>query len=66
MNELQKRLLSLLWASIGMGLAFGLDYIGTNLGIFNLSLEMTTFIGLVIAQITKAIRNYVSENYQLP
>jgi len=64
--ELRKRILSLIWASVGMGLAFWLDYVATNLGVFNLSIEMTAFIGLVIAQITKAIRNYVAANYTLP
>lgn len=64
--ELKKRILSLLWASAGMAVAFGLDYVASNLGMFNLSVEVTAFIGLVIAQITKTIRNYVVSNYQLP
>jgi hypothetical protein len=64
--ELKKRILSLVWASVGMGIAFGLDYVATNIGMFNLSVELTAFIGLVIAQITKSIRNYVVANYTLP
>jgi hypothetical protein len=61
--ELKNRILSLLWSTGTMALAFGLDYVASNLGIFNLSVEMTAFLGLVIAQITKYIRNY---NAQFP
>jgi len=57
--ELKNRILSLLWATFAMSLAFGLEYIGENLGIFNLSIEMITIIGLVIAQITKYLRNTI-------
>ncbi len=58
-EEFKKRILSFLWAGFAMGLAFGLEYLGENLGIFNLSPEYVTIIGLIIAQITKAIRNSV-------
>jgi len=45
-----------------MSVAYGIDYIASQLGMFDLSIEVTTFIGLVLAQITKYIRNLLTEN----
>ena len=61
-KELKNRLLTLLWSTALMSVAYGLDYIASQLGMFDLSIELTTFIGLVLAQITKYIRNLLTEN----
>lgn len=61
-KELKNRLLTLLWSTALMSVAYGLDYIASQLGMFDLSVEVTTFIGLVLAQITKYIRNLLTEN----
>lgn len=58
-SEFRKRVEALLWACFGMGLAAGFEYLGENLGVFNLGVETTVFVGLVINQITKAIYNQV-------
>ncbi|MDD3940458.1 MAG: hypothetical protein PHQ01_02700 [Candidatus Pacebacteria bacterium] len=58
-EEFKKRVLSFLWAGFAMGLAYALEYLAENLGIFNLSTEIVTIIGLIIAQITKALRNTI-------
>ncbi len=56
-----KRILQFFWASFGMGLAYTIDLIGSNLGVFNLSTEAVTIIGIIIPVITKAIREYCDE-----
>jgi|BioPla2DNA2_1021312.scaffolds.fasta_scaffold131682_3 hypothetical protein len=61
-KELKNRLLTLLWSTALMSVAYGIDYIASQLGMFDLSIEVTTFIGLVLAQITKYIRNLLTEN----
>lgn len=61
-KELKNRLLTLLWSTALMSVAYGIDYIASQLGMFDLSIEVTTFIGLVLAQITKYIRNRLTEN----
>ena len=61
-KELKNRLLTLLWSTALMSVAYGIDYIASQLGMFDLSIELTTFIGLVLAQITKYIRNILTEN----
>lgn len=61
-KELKNRLLTLLWSTALMSVAYGIDYIASQLGMFDLSTELTTFIGLVLAQITKYIRNLLTEN----
>lgn len=61
-KELKNRLLTLLWSTALMSVAYGIDYIASQLGMFDLSVEVTTFIGLVLAQITKYIRNLLTEN----
>jgi hypothetical protein len=61
-KELKNRLLTLLWSTALMSVAYGIDYIASQLGMFDLSIELTTFIGLVLAQITKYIRNLLTEN----
>jgi len=57
MTPLKKRLLSLLWRVGGMTLVFLLEAIVSNLGVLELSTEMTIFIGLVLGEITKEINN---------
>jgi hypothetical protein len=65
-TQLKNRILQFIWAGIGMGIAYGLDYMATNIGLFNLSNDVVVLIGLIVPVITKAIRNYVVANYQLP
>jgi len=50
---------------LGMGLAYTIDLIGSNLGVFNLSTEAVTIIGIIIPVITKAIREYCDELSQV-
>lgn len=64
-NELKNRILTFLWSAGLMSIAWGIDYMASNLGLFNLSPELVTIIGLVAAQITKYIRNSISYNRKL-
>lgn len=61
MINLDKRILQFFWAALGMTIAYVIDYIGQNLGIFNMSQDAVIFLGLVIPVITKAIRNYCQD-----
>lgn len=62
-----KRILQLFWGTLGMSIAFGIDYLGTNLGVFNLPSDIVVFLGVLIPVITKAIRNWSdSLENQLP
>jgi hypothetical protein len=56
-----KRILQLFWGALGMSIAFGIDYIGTNLGVFNLPSDVVVFLGVLIPVITKGIRNWSNE-----
>ena len=64
--ELKNRILQFIWAGIGMSVAYGLDYMATNIGLFNLSNDVVVLVGIIIPVITKSIRNWVVANYQLP
>jgi len=64
--ELKNRVLQFIWAGVGMGVAYGLDYMATNIGLFNLSNDIVVLVGIIIPVITKSIRNYVVANYTLP
>jgi len=57
----KKFAVSLAWNVFGMSLAFALDAIGKNLGIFDLSPEMTAFVGLIISRLTKVANIYFQE-----
>lgn len=55
-----KRLKSLVWRAIMMGLAFLIQAIMNNLTALELSAQVTVFVGLVLGEISKAINNYLS------
>lgn len=57
--SIKNRILQLLWAALGMSLAYGIEYVGQNLGIFSLPENVVVMIGVIIPVITKAIRNAV-------
>jgi hypothetical protein len=60
-TELSKRLQSLCW-SIGMMIvAMSIDWTAANLDLLNLSAEQTVFLGLFLAQMSKAIHNYLRQ-----
>jgi hypothetical protein len=56
-----KRILQFFWGALGMALAFLIDYIGSNLGVFNLPSDVVVFLGVLIPVITKGIRNWSNE-----
>lgn len=59
-NKFFKRADTLMWL-VGMQVvAFGLDAALSNVGVLNLTPEVTTFIGLVLSQITKSLREVVA------
>jgi len=63
MEELKKRLYSLLWRTAGMASTFLLGEI-TNLissGEINIPRPYTVFIGLMVGEITKFANNYFSK-----
>lgn len=55
-----KRLKSLLWRAVMMGLAFLVQAIINNLTALELSAQVTVFVGLVLGEVSKAINNYLS------
>lgn len=61
----KKFLKSLAWNILGMSLAFSLDQLGKNLGIFNLSPEMTALLGIIISRLTKVWNVYVQSHKEL-
>jgi len=58
-NELSKRLSALAWAMGMMIAAMFIDWTAANLDLLNLSTEQTVFLGLFLAQVSKAIHNYL-------
>ena len=59
MSELinTKRIKSLAWRVGMMMLAGGLAYLSENVGLLELSTEVTVILGLVFGEISKAIHN---------
>ena len=60
MKELlnSNRLKSLLWRTGMMALAGALAFLAENLGVLDLSVELTVLVGLILGEISKAINNY--------
>lgn len=56
-SEFRKRLESLAWRIGMMTVAAIVDFGAQNLGLFNLPPEVTTIIGLVLGEVSKAIHN---------
>lgn len=54
-EQLIKRLKALGWSVGTMVLIAVLDWTAKNLGLFNLPTEVTVVLGLILAQITKAL-----------
>jgi len=52
-TDLKKRVKSFLWRGGMVLLVAAFDYIGTNIGVFDLSPEMVTFVGLITGEISK-------------
>lgn len=59
--ELQKRVEAFLWATGTMVLAMAVDFLATNVGLFNMPAEVTVVLGLVFNQISKAIHNKMAD-----
>lgn len=57
-EQLIKRLKALGWSLGTMVAVAVLDWLADNLGLFNLPNEVTVILGLILAQITKALNNY--------
>lgn len=57
----KKFLKSLAWNLTGLVIAFTLDSLATNLGIFNLSPEATAVLAIIISRITKIVNIYFQE-----
>jgi hypothetical protein len=53
MNQIKKRIFSLLWRAGMMGLAVSLAYIAENLSILELSPQITVFLGLILGEVSK-------------
>lgn len=58
----QKKFLKSLAWNVGMfSLAFVIDTLATNLGIFNLSPEMTGLLGVVLGRLSKVVNNKIKD-----
>jgi hypothetical protein len=62
--KIEKFVISTLWNVGGMSLAFILDAVGKNLGLFNLSPEVVAFVGIILSRTTKIINIYFQEKAQ--
>jgi len=56
-QELKSRLLTLGWGLLWQLVAVALDYAAQNLTGLNLPTELTVLLGLILAQISKYVRN---------
>lgn len=54
-SDLTKRIKSLLWRSAMMAIAVFVNALATNVGMLELSPEMTVFIGLILGEISKQL-----------
>lgn len=59
MDQFIKRLQSLGWRVTMMALAFILEITASNLGVLELSPELTIFLGLLLGEASKALNNYL-------
>jgi len=61
---LLKRLKSLAWRSVMIGVAFGLGFLTENIGLFGMSEFVTVTVGLILGELTKELNNrYDLEKY---
>ncbi len=56
-KELISRLKTLGWSALWVVVAMAVDFLATNIGLFNLSPEWNTVIGLILAQVSKFVHN---------
>jgi hypothetical protein len=59
MDQLYKRAASLIWRSAMMGVAVALAYAAENIGALELAPGHIAILGLVLGEVSKAIRNYL-------
>lgn len=59
--KIKKFVISMMWNLGGMAFAFILESVGKNLGLFNLSPEVTIFLGILTSRITKVVNAYFQE-----
>lgn len=57
------RLKSLLWRSGVMGVVAMLTYFQTNIQILQLDVTSAAILGLVLAEVTKALNNVIQSDY---
>lgn len=55
-----KRLKSFLWRSAMMLSVVALDFVSTNLGLFNISTEVSVVAGLVLGEVSKYLNSNLS------
>jgi len=54
-TEWKKRINSLMWRIMMMSLAIFVNFLLANLADFNLSVEVTVFVGLILGEISKVL-----------
>ncbi len=54
-----KRLKSFVWRSAMMGVMVALDFVSTNLGLFNLSSETVVIVGIMLGEVSKYLNSYL-------
>lgn len=59
--DFKKHLKALLWNGGMLSLAFFLDYVAKNLGMFDLSEVQTMVLGLVLARVSKEINTRITK-----
>ena len=52
-DTLVKRLKALAWSVGMMAVAMAIDFLLNNIGLFNLPADVTVFLGLILAQVSK-------------
>ncbi len=55
-----KRLKSFVWRSAMMLIVVAIDFVSTNLGLFNISTELTVVVGLVLGEGSKYFNSKLS------
>lgn len=58
--KLIKRTKSFLWRMLMLGAVAGINFVGANLELFDLPIEVVGILGLVLGEISKQINNQLS------
>ena len=61
-KELKSRILTFLWGAGYMVLAMGIDFVIQNISEFNIPDAYVVLVGLILAQISKFIKNQIELN----